>query len=230
TRPHWPKPTTAKDSWSRAHAVAMLAGAGIAMALRMPLVVMSVAVSSFSLLIVQSRGGWTPNGKFGVANSVTAVRVLLTFALLIRVEEQPRYAVALAALVVLGLDLVDGWLARRFAEQGPFGGCFDMEVDAAFVLSVSFSLWVRGVAGPWVILAGLWRYLFVVIPMLVPSRGGEAPRSLLYRSTYALMVIGFVSALIVPAHGELLSMLSTVVISASFLRSFYYRYAPPPQP
>jgi glycosyltransferase 2 family protein len=215
-------------SWGNAHAVAMLSGTAMALALRIPALLTFVGVLSLLFLIVQSRGSWTPSGQFGLANAVTTLRLLLTLALLIGVDQQPAHVPAFTALTILSLDLVDGWLARRFAGEGRFGAVYDMEVDAVFVLSLSCTLWARGVGGLWVLMAGLWRYLFVVVPLIVPSRGGEAPRSIYYRFAYAVMVVSFVLALVVPADlGRLLSTFGTVVVSASFLRSFYYRYSPP---
>ena len=134
----------------------------------------------------------------------------------------------LRQLGVLALDRVDGSLARHRDGESRFGARYDMEVDAVFVLALSCALWSRGVAGPWVLLAGLWRYLFVVIPLIVPSRGGEAPRSLLYRSAYSVMVGCFLVALVAPPDvAPAIALVGTVVLSASFLRSFWYRYRPP---
>lgn len=216
------------ERWSQLHGLVMLGGTGVALVAGLPMVPISLGVLSLSVLIVWSRGAWTPSGRFGLANTVTTLRLLMTLALVWRPEQRPGLVLALTALCILALDLADGWLARRFQSGGPFGARFDMEVDAVFVLALSCALWSRGVGGAWVLLAGLWRYLFVVIPMAVPSRGGEAPRSLIYRSAYAVMVSSFLIALIVQASiSRPLALFGTVVISASFLRSFWYRYSPP---
>lgn len=218
----------AEVSWGNAHAVAMLGGTAMALALHIPALVTFVGVLSLSFFVATARGKWTPSGRFGLANGVTTLRMLLTLVLLVAVNEQPGHVPAAIALAILGLDLLDGWLARRYAAQSPFGACYDMEADAVFVLSLSCTLWARDIAGMWVVLAGLWRYLFVAIPLIIPSRGGEAPRSIYYRSAYAVMVISFVVSLVVPpTFGRVLASLGTLIVSASFLRSFYYRYLPP---
>lgn len=220
--------STPGERWSQLHGLLMLASTAGALSAGLPPLPTSLGLLSLSVLIVRSRGAWTPSGRFGLANAVTTVRLLMTLALVWRPEQRQGLALALAALTILVLDLVDGWLARRFQGGGPFGARFDMEVDAVFVLALSCALWSRGVGGAWVLLAGLWRYLFVVIPMAVPSRGGEAPRSLIYRSAYAVMVSSFLIALLVQASiSRPLALFGTVVISASFLRSFWYRYSPP---
>lgn len=216
------------DRWGDAHGVAMLLATGLTVLSRIPFLATSVGFVSLLALVTWSRGAWTPSGRFGLANAVTSGRLLLSFVLVLRPEAWTGTILALTALAILTLDLVDGTLARRFDGESRFGARYDMEVDAVFVLSLSCALWSRGVAGPWVLLAGLWRYLFVVIPLIVPSRGGEAPRSLLYRCTYSVMVGCFLVALIVPLGlARPLAMVGTIVLSASFLRSFWYRYRPP---
>lgn len=216
------------DRWSDGHGIAMLLAAVLTVVSRLPFLATSVGFVSLVALVTRSRGAWTSNGRFGLANTVTSARLLLSFLLVLRPEVWAGQILALTALAILTLDVVDGTLARRFDEESPFGARYDMEVDAVFVLSLSCALWSRGVAGPWVLLAGLWRYLFVVVPLIVPSRGGEAPRSLLYRSAYSVMVGCFLLALIAPAYlASPLALLGTVLLSASFLRSFWYRYRPP---
>jgi phosphatidylglycerophosphate synthase/uncharacterized membrane protein YbhN (UPF0104 family) len=217
-----------RERWGDAHGLLMLGGTAVAVASGLPMLPTCIGLLSLIVLIVASRGGWTPTRGFGLANSVTTLRLFLTLALVIQPELRAGLFLAFTALTILGLDLVDGWLARRSGGAGQFGARYDMEVDAVFVLSLSCALWARDVAGIWVLLAGLWRYLFVVIPLLVPSRGGEAPRSILYRSAYAVMVTCFLLALVAPATlARPLAFLGTFVLSASFLRSFWYRYSPP---
>lgn len=215
------------DRWGDAHGIAMLVATALAVISRVPFLTTAIGFASLLALITWSRHAWTPSGRFGLANIVTSGRLLLIFLLVLRPEAWAGHTLALTALAILALDLVDGSLARHFDGESRFGARYDMEVDAVFVLALSCALWSRGVAGPWVLLAGLWRYLFVVIPLIVPSRGGEAPRSLLYRSAYSVMVGCFLLALIAPsAAATTLALVGTVVLSASFLRSFWYRYRP----
>jgi phosphatidylglycerophosphate synthase len=216
------------DRWGNAHGIAMLLATVVTVASRLPFVTTAVGFVSLLALITLSRGAWTPSGRFGLANTVTSGRLVLIFALVLHPEAWAGHTLALTALAILALDLVDGSLARHLDGQSPFGARYDMEVDAIFVLALSCALWSRGVAGAWVLVAGLWRYLFVVIPLLVPSRGGEAPRSLLYRSAYSVMVGCFLVALVAPSEiAPAIALAGTVLLSASFLRSFWYRYRPP---
>jgi phosphatidylglycerophosphate synthase len=216
-----------RDRWGDAHGVAMLLASVLTVITRLPFLATAVGFVSLMALVTTSRRAWTPSGRFGLANTVTSGRLVLSFALVLRPEAWAGHTLALTALAILALDLVDGSLARHFDGESRFGARYDMEVDAIFVLSLSCALWSRGVAGAWVLLAGLWRYLFVVIPLVAPSRGGEAPRSLLYRSAYSVMVGCFLVAMIAPSGwARPIALLGTAVLSASFLRSFWYRYRP----
>jgi phosphatidylglycerophosphate synthase len=61
--------------------------------------------------------------------------------------------------VALAADLVDGWVARRTGSATELGARFDGEVDAFLLLVLS--LYVARDFGPWVLLIGAARYLFM---------------------------------------------------------------------
>ncbi|HJO03430.1 MAG TPA: CDP-alcohol phosphatidyltransferase family protein [Acidobacteriota bacterium] len=75
--------------------------------------------------------------------------------------------------VALLLDGFDGWLARRTSSCTEFGGRFDMELDAFFIMGLSMLVWLSDKVGPWVLLIGAFRYLFVAAGWLWPSLRGE---------------------------------------------------------
>ena len=112
------------------------------------------------LTATRSRGA-----PFGRASEVTLARGAIALLLLGLLAAAPSAAVAwlivLLALVGLGLDGVDGWLARRRGEASAFGARFDMETDALLILALAALAWQQGKAGPWIVLAGALRYLFV---------------------------------------------------------------------
>nr|MDQ2956668.1 CDP-alcohol phosphatidyltransferase family protein [Actinomycetota bacterium] len=82
--------------------------------------------------------------------------------------------IALATSALL-LDAVDGAIARRTGTVTAVGARFDMEVDA--FLLVVLSVFVAYRIGPWVLLIGAARYLFVVAGWLLPwLREPAAPR------------------------------------------------------
>lgn len=103
--------------------------------------------------------------KLGPADQITAVRAVLV-ALLVLLLAQPvgsaiAWSVVAIALVAVLLDGVDGWVARRTNTASAFGMRFDMETDAAMILALAILAWRHEKAGPWILGAGLLRYLFV---------------------------------------------------------------------
>jgi phosphatidylserine synthase len=77
--------------------------------------------------------------RFGTANRVTLARGALTALIAALLGEETRPSLAWAAVVVaslvLLLDGVDGWVARRAGTTGAFGARFDMETDALLILT-----------------------------------------------------------------------------------------------
>lgn len=73
-------------------------------------------------------------------NALTALRLLLVppFGWAVA-DGRPLLASAIFWLAV-ATDFADGWVARRYAEQTPFGGLMDHAVDAAFVATGAFAL------------------------------------------------------------------------------------------
>src|SRR5262245_15427822 len=98
-----------------------------------------------------------PFPSFGVANLVTTARaalgVLLTSLIGESVSGRLAATAASVALVVLALDGLDGWLARRANMLSAFGARFDVEVDALLIQTLAILAWQEGKAGPWVVLS-----------------------------------------------------------------------------
>jgi hypothetical protein len=74
-----------------------------------------------------------PHDRLGLCNVITLARLALTASLVAPLISgaQPSWAVFAVAVVALGLDGFDGWLARRQGYVSDFGARFDMEVDSA---------------------------------------------------------------------------------------------------
>ncbi|HEY5617254.1 MAG TPA: CDP-alcohol phosphatidyltransferase family protein [Vicinamibacterales bacterium] len=133
------------------------------------------AAAFFALLVaavVSVAGAEHPYPRFGPANYVTTIRVMLAalVAGLIGRPASPEVlwgVIGLTALVA-ALDGLDGWLARFTRMASAYGARFDMETDAAFILVLSILVWQQGKAGLWVLLCGLMRYAFVAAGWLLP--------------------------------------------------------------
>jgi phosphatidylglycerophosphate synthase len=134
-----------------------------------------LAVAVFTLMlataIVMMRDSH-PFPRFGPANRVTLLRAgLVSVAAGFIVEPTPpayAWTLAFLAAVVVALDGIDGWFARRTNMISEFGARFDMETDAFFMLVVSVLVWRHEKAGAWVMAIGLMRYVFVAAARWLP--------------------------------------------------------------
>jgi len=163
-------------------------------------------------------GRFTPSGRFGAANTITAARV----AIVVGLSAMRSVGPSATALVVsfLVLDGLDGFVARRPPlTASEFGARFDMEADALFVLVFGLKLAEIGRLGAWVVLPGLLRYAYSVSISIAP-RAGEAPRSRFGRIIAGLMMTSLAASAwpIEPIHRPL-AVLSAGLVTLSFLRS-----------
>jgi phosphatidylglycerophosphate synthase len=116
----------------------------------------------------------------GPADRVTLGRATLVGAVAaLAADSFDRYVpvgvLVVVAAVALGLDAVDGKVARRTGTATALGARFDMETDAFLLLVLS--LYVARPVGAWVLAIGAMRYAYVgagwVLPWLrltLPSR------------------------------------------------------------
>ncbi|NDY95617.1 CDP-alcohol phosphatidyltransferase family protein [Wenzhouxiangella limi] len=120
--------------------------------------------------------------RLGRASQVTLARAGLVAVLAAALFEPALYreqgwTIAGLALLVLALDGVDGWLARRFDECSEFGARFDMEVDAGLIMVLCLGAMAADLAGPWVLLIGLMRYGFLLAASVWPWLSAPLPGS-----------------------------------------------------
>ena len=116
--------------------------------------------------------------RLGPANTVTLVRAALVVAVAALVVQSwsgavPRTLIVAASVVALALDFVDGRLARARGAVTALGAAFDMETDALLILVLS--VYVVPVAGTWVLLIGLARYVLLIASAIWPWLGGPLP-------------------------------------------------------
>ncbi len=162
-------------------------------------------------------------GVFGQANCVTLIRGGLTVLLLAMIVEDPHegtaWTASVIAFVILVLDGVDGWLARRNGDVSSFGARFDMETDALFTLSASILVWQFDKAGGWVVASGLMRYAFVAATVFLPWMGRSLPSSNRRKRVFALQAGSLIACMlpIVPRLASSpLALLSLSLLAASF--------------
>src|SRR5579863_8436154 len=157
--------------------------------------------------------------QFGVANAITLARAAITAVLMgVAIEtllwrnpghatDMVQWGIAAAATLAWLLDWVDGWAARRFNQTSVFGARFDMEVDALFILALSFMVYGIGRAGLWVLLAGLMRYLFVAAMAIWPPLAVPLPPSFRRRAICAALGGALVAATFPPMPESLAAII-----------------------
>ncbi|WP_077798672.1 CDP-alcohol phosphatidyltransferase family protein [Streptomyces sp. JHA26] len=127
--------------------------------------------------------------SFGPANRVTLGRATLVGGVTALVADSFRSAPPVSLLVgltavALVLDGVDGRVARRTGTSTALGARFDMEVDAFLILVLS--VYVAMDLGPWVLLIGGMRYVFVAAARVWPWLTAPLPPSTARKTVAAL--------------------------------------------
>ncbi len=164
-----------------------------------------------------------PFTTFGLANRITTLRVgvvaLVTALLGEPMTPTAMTAIAATGLVVSALDGLDGQAARRFGSASAFGARFDMETDAFFILVLSALVWRAGKAGPWILLAGLMRYLFVAAMAMLPWMRRQEPPSVRRKAICVVQVLGL-SLVMLPLFTPPLSTAWCAFVLATLAYSF----------
>ncbi|MEE2693906.1 MAG: CDP-alcohol phosphatidyltransferase family protein [Pseudomonadota bacterium] len=139
--------------------------------------------------------------RFGLANSITLVRLIITALLastigsLHLITETGLWALIAFAVSAALLDGLDGMVARSRRETSSFGEKFDMEVDAAFILILAVLVWELSKVGPWVLAAGLLRYMFVAASWPLPALRAALPPSFRRKLACVLQIAASIFAL-----------------------------------
>jgi phosphatidylglycerophosphate synthase len=183
----------------------------------------SAVFAAIVLLALRSRAQH-PFPRFGPANQVTMVRAFLVAigAGFIGEPSLPDagWIVAGAAGVATLLDGVDGWLARRTGMASAFGARFDMETDALLIQVLAVLAWQYGKAGPWVLVSGLLRYLFVAAGWVLPWLRKPLFPSVRRKAICVVQTVGLMLTIlppIVPPASEWLAAVSLAALVYSFL-------------
>jgi phosphatidylglycerophosphate synthase len=160
-----------------------------------------------SILVVRGLRGHHGHARFGLANCITLMRVVLVCLMAgFTVEHAAGIAVAAPlhswmlftlALTAMVLDGFDGLAARRLGTFSGYGARFDMEVDAFQILVLSIAACVLGKAGGWVLASGLMRYAFVAAGALWPPLARPVPFSW-RRKGIAVIQGGALTAIMAP--------------------------------
>jgi len=188
-----------------------------------------IGYAAVSVVIAVTASGRGRVG-FGIANQVTLLRaglVCLAGGALLAGGPPTLLSWSLAALVAvaLGLDAVDGWLARRLGLSSSFGARFDLEIDALLLLILALLVWRAERAGGWVLAIGLLRYLFVLAGLLLPWLRRPLPSSRRRQAVCVLQGVILLLCLLPPvsaAFAGLAAGLALLALLASFAADIIY--------
>ena len=160
-----------------------------------------VLYALFAGLVLLNFPGLSRGPGIGPANRVTTLRATLVVpvaALMLHpdvLDERAAWWIITLSAAALLLDGVDGRVARRTGSASAFGARFDMELDAALLLSLSVLVWQSGRVGPWVLAIGGIRYAFVLAASVWPVLGGQLPRSGRRKAVCAVQGVALLVAL-----------------------------------
>lgn len=160
----------------------------------------------------------------GYANLITICRFILLLLLLVAHEHLLPEILFSGFLIVVILDGVDGWIARKYGQSSTVGELLDMETDAFMVLSLSWIHFQSDLVGWWILIPGGMRYYVELLLYRFLSIYQEPlPKKL--RSTIAVLFFGcLVGAFVLPEYWAILALkISSVLILTSFGMSILLR-------
>jgi phosphatidylglycerophosphate synthase len=181
------------------------------------------AVAVATWLLVEHGMRVTGLERLGPANSVTLVRAAAVAGVTALVVEswsgdRETAAVVLLSTVGLVLDFVDGQLARSRGWVTELGAAFDMETDAFLILVLS--VYVVPLAGAWVLLIGLARYLLLLATVVRPWLAAPTPSrhwAKVVAAVQGVVLVVVASGVLPPRGGELLVAVALALLVESFV-------------
>lgn len=181
-------------------------------------VIAALVVGGLLILILTIR--YLPAKTFGLANQITMLRgslIALLFGLI--ADHSVPWLVVITCSVILILDGVDGWIARRSYTTSNFGARFDMEIDALLLLVLSSLVWQYEKAGIWIFLAGLMRYIFIISSRFLPFLSQPLPPRRRRQTAFvfqAIALIVCISPVFVQPVSSMIALAGFMFLSISF--------------
>ncbi len=177
----------------------------------------------FISFVYSGRPLWKPLGIMGgLANCITTARVIGILALLIFQAYLPLLAFFVLGILILIADGLDGYFARKYHTVSEFGDFFDKETDAFFVLAFCIILMEQGLAGAWVIIPGLMRYIFVLILYLFRIEHIVLDKSFRRRFVGMWFMGTIMACFVLPQPVYIAGMLfATAMLAYSFVKDIF---------
>ena len=169
--------------------------------------------------------------RLSPADWVTLARATLAVGVAALVAHSFNQAVPVAllvslAVIALGLDAVDGWVARRTRTTAKLGERFDAEVDAFLILVLS--VYVAPSAGAWVLAIGAARYIFLAAGWLLPwMREALPPRfwRKVVAATQGIVLTVAAADVLPPALTQAILVAALAMLTESFGRDTWWLWS-----
>ncbi len=212
------------EKWAKWHALAMILSSIPVYVSREFFPLLLGGIISFMMLCVLNKKQWLQFGYWGgPANVVTSVRLLLVWGMLAGCTVLSQEVLAVLGITVLLADGVDGYLARRFRTTSFFGGYYDMETDAYYVLVLCTILFMNGLLAGWILFIGLSRYAFVLIKALIPQKKYIQTRSFFGQFIAVFLMASLPAGLILPEKLYFpLIAVAGMMVAFSFIRELIW--------
>lgn len=174
----------------------------------------------FTGLLLTNRKNYTIHHKWGgLPNTITLIRLLLLFAVPF-IENS--FSLGILCLMVVFLDGLDGFAARKLNQATKFGAVLDMETDAFFCLLFSLTIAFHDPNLYWIILGGFLRYLYKIITTLISKNGYTESKKNYARYIAGCYFLSFILFFFTPDNiGTYCVTIGTLMVVLSFTVSFY---------
>lgn len=207
------------EKWNSGHAIVMIVASASALFLVNLKCLILVAFFSFAFFIFQNRTTLQSLKPFGgYAGWISTFRLIL-LGILFMFEF--KYSLFVSGLtIVVCLDVIDGWIARKYEQSSLFGQYYDMEIDAFYVLLMCIWFYLFGGIDLWILVPGMLRYFYKLgIDILPKSNFKEEKKS--YASTIAgiFFICLLVSLVLENPFREIVLAIGSLLIVFSFSMS-----------
>ncbi|MEL6988306.1 MAG: CDP-alcohol phosphatidyltransferase family protein [Bacteroidota bacterium] len=184
---------------------------------------MAIPSASFLYLVWITRMEWK-RIRFGLPNTITALRLLLCVALIFLFKEDI-YMLLGIAIPIAVLDGLDGYFARKLNQQTIMGAQLDKEVDAYYILILAILVLENSIAGFWVLGFGLIRYIYVIVGYRFRKKSVPEMKFGLGRIIAVATMIILMAAQILPTlYATIILITGFSFLLYSFVRSAYYQF------
>jgi len=205
--------------WALVAAVLNLSGLALSImyGVIFPWIAFSIILFGTFILILSSDVPSWP-WWIGYANWVSSTRVFMTIFLFALYPYIDRITLFVLFLVVICLDGVDGYLARRYGQTSEAGGKLDSETDAFFVLVLSWIHVDQQNLDWWILIPGGLKYGFEIFFFWVPKGEDEYPPKLIRATIGVIFSLSLISPFILEGSiSQAFAAIAGFMVVVSFL-------------